>query len=105
MTNEQIKQAATDFAEREYEISDIDKDPLHKGFYHGALWRINSVWHDKKKEPKQNEWFIAQIDNDCFDTFVMQIKSERWEKWCKGMNIMRWAYVSDLLPDGKEDCK
>lgn len=67
-------------------------------FAEGAEWRINSVWHDKKEEPKQSEWFIAQIGNDCFDTFVMQVESERWGKWCKGLNIKRWAYVKDLLP-------
>ena len=37
MTKEQIEKAADEFAERDY---------LHKGFYHGAQWRINAVWHD-----------------------------------------------------------
>nr|DAW48432.1 MAG TPA: hypothetical protein [Caudoviricetes sp.] len=31
MTQERIKKAADDFADKEYEISDIDRDPLYKG--------------------------------------------------------------------------
>ena len=46
MKREDIEKAADEFADREYEISNIDKDALYKGFYHGAEWRINSVWHD-----------------------------------------------------------
>lgn len=108
MTNEQIKQAATDFAEREYEVSDIDKDPLHKGFYHGALWRINSVWHTKKEKP------ICKGERKFCDIFYISKNgyprtntySEcgcllyRGEEW---RDVKYWAYVDDLLPDGMED--
>lgn len=51
MTQEQIEKAAIEFAERENEISDIDKIPIYKGFYWGANWRINSVWHNMKEKP------------------------------------------------------
>ena len=103
MTKEQIEKAAMEFAEREYEISDIDKIPLYKGFFHGAQWRINSVWHDAEEEPKQNAWFIAQIGDGAFDTFIMSIESTRWDRWCNGLNIKRWAYIEDLLPERKEE--
>lgn len=62
-------------------------------------WRINSVWHDAEEKPKQNAWFIAQIGDDAFDTFIMQIESNRWDRWCNGLNIKRWAYIDDLLPE------
>lgn len=65
----------------------------------GADWRINSVWHDVKELPENNTWFLAQIGNDCFDTFTMRVESDRWKQWCKGMNIIRWSYIKDLLPN------
>nr|DAE53385.1 MAG TPA: hypothetical protein [Bacteriophage sp.] len=46
MERKDIEKAANEFADREYEYNDIDRDALYKGFYWGAQWRINSVWHD-----------------------------------------------------------
>lgn len=50
MKREDIEKVADEFANKEYEISDIDRIPLYKGFYHGAEWRINSVWHNSKRK-------------------------------------------------------
>lgn len=50
MDKETINKAADEFANREYETSVVDRDYLHKGFYHGAHWRINSVWHAGEPE-------------------------------------------------------
>lgn len=99
MTQEEIKKAADEFADREYEISDIDRDALHKGFFHGAEWRINSVWHDASEQPKMGEqilvlfksgnltsWFASA---DIMDVF-------------KKFEVLRWAYANDLLPERKE---
>jgi hypothetical protein len=71
-------------------------------FEKGAEWRINSMWHNVEELPEKNTWFLAQIGNDCFDTFTMRVESNRWTQWCKGMNIIRWSYIDDLLPN-KED--
>lgn len=103
MTNEHIKQAATDFAEREYEISDTDKDSLHKGFYHGALWRINSVWHDAKEVPQNKKEYII-IETKSYDGIV---RYDVLPARCYELHPFneKWAYMSDLLPEGKEDCK
>ena len=64
---------------------------------------LESLWHDASEEPKLNQWFLAQIGDDAFDTFIMDMnKNEDWRKWSKGINIKRWAYISDLLPKGGE---
>ena len=39
MKREDIEKVADEFANKEYEISDIDRIPLYKGFYHGAEWQ------------------------------------------------------------------
>lgn len=63
---------------------------------------LESLWHDVSEEPpKFGEWFLAQIGDDAFDTFVIAMdKNQDWKEWANGINIKRWAYISDLLPKG-----
>ena len=79
-------------------------DVIH--FENGAKWADEhpiNMWHDTNEEPRLNQWFLAQIGDNAFDTFVMEMdKNKDWEKWSKGINIKRWAYISDLLPKGGE---
>lgn len=65
-------------------------------FEHGANWRINSVWHEVSEEPERNRIYLAQLGDCAFDTFY---DSENWVKFSRGVNMQRWAYVEDLLPN------
>ena len=73
-------------------------------FLDGVKWadehpNLESLWHDVIEPPKLGEWFLAQIGNIAFDTFIMAMnKNEDWKEWSNGINIKRWAYISDLLP-------
>lgn len=118
MNTEQIEKAAAEYRndvlcdaalEVNYEENNYDAgysdcivEEIPKAFAKGAEWRINSVWHDVKEIPEQNEWIIAQFWDDCFDTYIMPIEEERWYDWCKVMGIKRWAYLDDLIPERKE---
>ena len=72
------------------------------GFEEGVKWADEhpiNVWHDTNEEPRLNQWFLAQIGDNAFDTFVMEMdKNEDWKEWSNGINIKRWAYIRDLLP-------
>lgn len=60
---------------------------------------LSQLWHDASEEPKINQWFLAQIGDDAFDTFIMAMdKNQTWRDWSNGINIKRWAHISDLLP-------
>lgn len=64
---------------------------------------LSLLWHDTNEEPRLNQLFLAQIGDNAFDTFVMEMdKNEDWKEWSNGINIKRWAYISDLLPKGGE---
>lgn len=75
-------------------------------FQAGARWADKNpvnVWHDASEEPKLDQWFLAQIGDNAFDTFIMAMdKNKEWKEWSNGINIKRWAYISDLLPKGGE---
>lgn len=104
MTKEQIEKATDEYIGYAREADEgLGVTMRRHAFMDGAQWRINSVWHDAEEEPKHNAWFIAQIGDDAFDTFIMQTESNRWDRWCNGLNIKRWAYIEDLLPERKEE--
>lgn len=109
MMQERIKKAADDFADKEYEISDIDRDPLYKGFYHGAQWRINSVWHDASERPEVNKRVLVEFFNKYGNYVYYRLKAfkpAQLKHWGIEMafldKIIRWTYIEDLLPADSE---
>ena len=61
---------------------------------------LSEVWHDITEEPKGCDWFVGQIGEDAYDTFISQLQGKRMLEWLAGCNIKRWAYIYDLLPKG-----
>lgn len=95
MKREDIENAATQYAQTFIEGSIT----AYKSFKVAAEWRINSVWHDAIEKPCRNKWYIAQIGDNAFDTFT---DSVNWNSYARSLNIIRWAYIEDLIPS-KED--
>lgn len=75
-------------------------------FEAGARWRVNAAWHSPEEEPKADECIIVEKElfegkysYDCW-----KIDSGcAWDKESDYFCVTRWAYVRDLVPDGKED--
>lgn len=101
MKEEDIEKAAVETAKKV--CSDFyEAYAFASGFKVGANWHINSVWHKAEELPQLNACFLAQIGNDSFDTFIMAVEADRWKRWCKGLDIVRWAYIEDLLPNTED---
>ena len=99
MIKEDTEKAANDFADREYEYNDIDRNALYKGFYWGAQWRINSVWHDVSEKPDMSkEIIVIYPDKSC--RFFRP--NGVWGTLIEVDKFIRWAYVEDLLPNMEE---
>ena len=93
MKREDIEKVADEFANKEYEISDIDRIPLYKGFYHGAEWRINSMWHNSKTEvPDVNTIVLVEKEDGSIWQYKVFAKSQM-------LGWKRWAYIKDLIPN------
>ena len=58
---------------------------------------LSEVWHDITEEPKIGAWFVGQIGETAYDTFISSIQMSNWFAGC---NIKRWAYIDDLLQKG-----
>ena len=59
---------------------------------------MSDVWHDITEEPKIGAWFVGQIGETAYDTFISSIQGKRMSNWIAGCNIKRWSYIDDLLP-------
>ena len=109
MTREEVKYASKDYVnylldKQEYHNEKYTEYDIKQAFEKGAEWADNhpiNVWHDATTQPELNKWFLAQIGDDAFDTFVMAMeKNQDWKNWSNGINIKMWAYIEDLLPKG-----
>lgn len=101
MKKEDVEKAANDFADREYEYNDIDRNALYKGFYWGSQWRINSVWHNANEVPKKKGYILVWINGDhpIFVTWNINVIPTDWAKTVKLNNVVKWAYIKDLIPN------
>ena len=107
MTKKDIDKAAVDSCVFENSIFNPQLTPYYEqGFKDGANWRINSVWHDAKEDPKEKEMLVV-IDKygDIIQSEFMIYEflgREKWSDYVIDVGIVRWCYRKDLLPN-KED--
>ena len=108
MNRETIEKAADDYSVDimlAYSDRYFKRYQLADAFECGAQWRINSVWHNLPNDlpQKENTWILLEL---IFEGRLVYLPVE-WVNDGKGAphQAIRWAYISDLLPDGKEDGK
>lgn len=108
MKIEDIERAAKEEAEKKeclvyYGGTAISQEDLEEAFINGAKWRINSVWHDASETPKKQGYILVQIidDYNCTIFVAWNINDNPatyWNKIINRNNIVKWAYIEDLLP-------
>lgn len=102
MTKEDIEKAATQYAQTFIEGSIT----AYKSFKVGANWRINSIWHNAKEDPKYKEMLVV-IDKygDIIQSEFMIYEflgREKWSDYVIDVGIEMWCYRKDLLPNKEE---
>ena len=62
---------------------------------------LESLWHDASEKPRAKEWLLIQFGEDDYDVLSLDdLYIDMWCTWCKTYNVIRWAYIGDLLPKG-----
>lgn len=77
-----------------------------EGFKEGAKWAINEflkdLWHPNTEEPDKSKSDIITLgfDNDAYLQFKESIlwNEESWRHSISRCQIIKWAYLSDILP-------
>lgn len=85
---------------------DAQTDLIENSFISGAKWAINEflkdLWHPNTEEPDKSKSDIITLgfDNDAYLQFKESIlwKEESWRHSISRCQIIKWAYLSDILP-------
>lgn len=96
-------------ARRYSEVTDCDKEEallIEEGFKEGANWAINeflnNLWHPNTEEPDKSKSDIITLgfDNDAYLQFKESVlwNKESWRHSISRCQIIKWAYLSDILP-------
>lgn len=106
MNKETIDNAALELCTTEGQEEWL-KDYGRNCFIEGANWRINSVWHNPCDiaEPGK-DCLVEHMDGDGNVCIRIDWRSEyEWVNACHYDKVLRWAYLDDLIPCGKEEEK
>lgn len=62
------------------------------------------LWHDVSEEPEGANWrILCQDKHDCFwseSRIGVKLSYKDWNVYTEIEKIVRWAYISDILPKG-----
>lgn len=79
----------------------------NSAFEEGAEWadehlNLESLWHDSSEEPQYDHKIMYQdeLNHVWLSTYRKDIEQYKnwWEEYVACNYIVRWAYISDLLP-------
>ena len=103
MTREQIEKAAGEYSGSVLGFKD---NPVvmnkHKAFMDGAQWRINAVWHDRTEKADTSKELIIMYPNGLARIILLN-PNLTFDGFLLVDMFIKWAYVSDILPDRKEE--
>lgn len=102
MTREQIEEAAKETLVNEpAELQATKVGAFQDGFVAGAQWRINVVWHDRVEKADTSKELILMYPNGSVRVTLLN-PNLTFDGFLSVDMFIKWAYVSDLLPDRKE---
>lgn len=119
---EEAARGAADLYEQDLPMMSYDEDTEVDGQHHfcqefgaelfkdGAKWAINeflkNLWHPNTEEPDKSKSDIITLgfDNDAYLQFKESIlwNEESWRHSISRFQIIKWAYLSDILPKQEE---
>lgn len=83
----------------------------HNAFTAGADWRINSVWHKKHTViPDAGRPALLELKDPDSHEIVYKMDSYSGYEWRELTHyeiagLIRFVYIDELLPEGKEETK
>lgn len=111
--DKKIEEAANKHIETEYaryNSGEVEEEMIclrgKDSFKEGAKWAINEflkdLWHPNTEEPDKSKSDIITLgfDNDAYLQFKESIlwNKESWRHSISRCQIIKWAYLSDILP-------
>lgn len=69
----------------------------HKAFVHGAMWRIEKVWHKELPNAQTKKTVLVKFTNGLFNLFEDIRELKGFEN-----QVKMFAYIEDLTPTEEE---
>lgn len=96
-----LQQAAEDLAREFTDTLSLGIQSLCKTAYlAGANWQRNHVWHEVSEKPNMKDYkgrdkhiLVEHLDGTVALTWPILLDKK---------GVYRWAYLTDILPDGEE---
>lgn len=83
-------------------LTDSERSFFEYGFQRGYNRALMDLWHPNTEEPDKSKSDIITLgfDNDACIQFKESIlwKEESWRHSVSRCQIIKWAYLSDILP-------
>ena len=83
-------------------LPDNERSFFEYGFQRGYNRALKDLWHPNAEEPDKSKSDIITLgfDNDAYLQFKESIlwKEESWRHSISRCQIIKWAYLSDILP-------
>lgn len=93
-----IEEAAIESCVFDKSIYNDEYQPYYlEGFKDGAEWQKNSVWHSPDEKPVASNSILIDCGYGRYRV-IHRSATKSWKQLVKGYNIIRWAYIQDLLP-------
>jgi len=105
MTNEDIERKCLEYSQAatpSYTNGTFDRYAIAQAYEDGAEWRINSVWHDASEIPDLSQDILIIFKNEICTILIGAVHTL---SELKHYDYTNWAYLSDLLPERKEETK
>ncbi len=108
--DKKIEEAATNYAQDGYNNYDDNiQSIIEEAFKSGAKWMqeefLKDLWHPNTEEPDKSKSDIITLgfDNDAYLQFKESIlwNEESWRHSISRCQIIKWAYLSNILPKQK----
>ena len=106
INDKKIKDTAKLHAEKSY-ISEYFQACYKDGFIDCAKWMqeefLKDLWHPANEEPREFAEILAEAQiTENIKTYISFKRNDalfkNWNAYSSSANIIRWLYISDLLP-------
>lgn len=101
MEKEKIERAAIELCTTEGQEEWV-KDYVVSCFKDGARWRIDSAWHDRAEKADTSKELILMYSNGSVRVTLLN-PNLTFDGFLSVDMFIKWAYVSDILPERKEE--
>lgn len=78
----------------------VDVSMRRDAFREGAKWFKEALWHDAKEEPDKHKFVLVQWFYMGRYGADMIKRKYYWQGYIEEYHVIKWCYLTDLLPKG-----